>query len=248
MKLRVSQPPALIDIGHLAELSGIQRNGDRLLIGAMTTHDALKHSDLLKQHCPIMAEAAALIGDLQVRNRGTIGGSLAHADPGADLPPVIVALGHPLTVTGPDGSREIDAGSFFVDMFTTSLEPDEVLTTISVPVLAAGAGSAYVKHAHPASGYAVVGVAAVLTVADGVIQSARLAVGGATSVPVRDLEAEAALVGQRPGDEAFAAAAASLRGRLTDTHSDPYASADYRRHLAYVLTQRALQLAAERAA
>jgi aerobic carbon-monoxide dehydrogenase medium subunit len=247
MKLRVSQPPVLVDIGRIGELAGITRDGDRLRIGAMTTHDTLANSDLLRQHCPILAEAAALIGDQQVRNRGTIGGSLAHSDPAADLPTVIVAIGQTLTAVGPNGSRDIAAGGFCTDLFTTALAEDEVLTAITVPVFGPGIGSAYVKHEHPASGYAVVGVAAVLGVEDGAITLARIAIGGASNVPVRATEAEVGLMGQAPGEQAFNAAAEQAGAMFTEPHGDHYASGDYRRHLAVVLTRRALKLAAERA-
>ena len=248
MKLRVSTPGALVDIGRVKELAGIRLDGGTLTIGAMTTHHTLATSAVVAEHCPILAEAAAQIGDQQVRNRGTIGGSLAHADPAGDLPSVIVALGATLTATGQNGSREITAEEFFKDLFTTDLGPDEVLTSVSVPAYGAGTGGAYFKHAHPASGYAVVGVAAMVMVSGGKCTGTRLVVGGATASPTRVLAAEESLTGQAPDAERVAAAAALVGPALQQTIGDHYASAEYRQHLAEVLARRALSRAAERAA
>ena len=247
MKLRVSQPGVLVDLGRLKELAGIRLDGGSLTIGALTTHNTLAHSAVVREHCPILAEAAAQIGDQQVRNRGTLGGSLAHADPAADLPSVIQALGATLTATGPGGSRQIAAADFFQDLFTTSLAAEEVLTAISVPAYGAGTGGAYVKHAHPASGYAVVGVAAVVMTSGGKCSGARIVVGGATPVAVRASAAEGALNGQPLDAEHIAAAADKVGAALDQPIGDHYASADYRRHLAGVLAKRALTAAAERA-
>ncbi len=247
MKLRVAAPPALIDIGRLAELRGARVEGGWVKIGALTTHDTLAHSDVIAQHCPVVAEAAAQIGDQQVRNRGTIGGSLAHADPAADLPTVVVALDATLSAVGPGGAREIPAAEFFTDLFTTGLRAGEILTAISVPALGRGTGSAYVKHPHPASGYAVVGVAAVVTVEGGRCTDARLAVGGATANPVRVSAAETALKGSALDGDAVVAAATRAGEALASPLGDHYASGDYRRHLASVLARRALTTAIERA-
>jgi carbon-monoxide dehydrogenase medium subunit len=247
MKLRVSQPPALIDISRVAGLAGVSMDGGKLKIGAGTTHNTLATSALIREHCPILAEAAAQIGDQQVRNRGTIGGSLAHADPAADLPTVAVALGATLTALGAGGSRDIAAGDFFKDLFTTALAEGEVLTTITVQGYGSGTGGAYTKHDHPASGYAVVGVAAIVMVSAGKCTGASIAVGGATSNPVRATAAEAALKGQALSAENIAAAAAKVTGAITDPLSDYYASGEYRTHLAAVLAKRALTSAAARA-
>jgi carbon-monoxide dehydrogenase medium subunit len=247
MKLRVSQPGALVDIGRVKELAGIELTGDTLTIGALTTHHTLATSAVVAEHCPILAEAAAQIGDQQVRNRGTIGGSLAHADPAADLPSVIVALGATLTATGPNGSRGISAELCFKDLFTTDLAPDEVLTSISVPAYGAGTGGAYFKHAHPASGYAVVGAAARVSLSGGQCTDTRLVVGGVTASPTRLFAAEEALNGHAPDAGTIAAAAALVGAALANPIGDHYASADYRRHLAEVLAKRALAKAAERA-
>jgi carbon-monoxide dehydrogenase medium subunit len=247
MKLRVSQPAALIDISRISGLAGVTLQGDALKIGAGTTHATLASSAVVLEHCPILAEAAAQIGDQQVRNRGTIGGSLAHADPAADLPTVAVAIGATMTALGPRGSRDIAAADFFKDLFTTALAEDEVLTTISVRAYGSGTGGAYVKHGHPASGYAVVGVAAIVMVSGGMCSGASVAVGGATANPVRASAAEAALKSRALSAENIAAAAAKVAGAVGEALSDYYASGEYRRHLATVLAKRALSSAAKRA-
>jgi carbon-monoxide dehydrogenase medium subunit len=247
MRLRVAGPAALIDIGRLKELRGVKAAEAALEIGALTTHAELASSDAVLQGCPILAEAAAQIGDLQVRNRGTIGGSLAHADPAADYPTVVVAAGATLWAAGTSGSRELPAEGFFKDLFTTDLEPGEILTAVRVPTYGKGTGGCYLKHRHPASSFAVVGVAALLSVAGGTCSKVSLVVGGATVNPLRARAAEAALTGQAPGDAAFAAAAAKVPEAITDPLSDTYASADFRRHLATVLAKRALAAAARRA-
>jgi aerobic carbon-monoxide dehydrogenase medium subunit len=247
MKLRVAQPPAVIDISRIGDMAGITLDGDKLKIGAGTTHNALATSAVVREHCAILAEAAGLIGDPQVRNRGTIGGSLAHADPAADLPTVMLALGATLTALGPKGSRSIAAADFETDMFTTALAEDEVLISISVPTFGSGSGGAYTKHDHPASGYAVVGVAAIVMVKGGVCSGASIVVGGATSKPVSATAAAAALKGQALNAANIAAAAAKVADAITDPLSDYYASGEYRRHLATVLAKRALTAAASRA-
>jgi carbon-monoxide dehydrogenase medium subunit len=247
MKLRATTPAVLVDIGRIPGLAGIRTTATGLRIGALTTHAAIAASDAVKATCPILAEAAAQIGDVQVRNRGTIGGSLAYADPAADLPTVMVALNATLIATGPNGEREIPAREFFVDLFTTALRPDELLTAIEVPALGAGSGSAYVKHRHPASSYAVVGVAAIVTLRDGRCADVSLAVGGATANPVIATAAQQALIGQAPSAEAIAAAAERVTEAITNPLSDTYASGEYRTHLATALARRALTAAVERA-
>jgi len=221
MKLRLATPAALVDIGSIPGLAGIERDGDDIRIGALTTHAAVAASELVRSYCPALSDAAALIGDRQVRNRGTIGGSLAHADPGADYPTVVTALGATITAVGKNGSREIPAGEFFTGIFTTALEPGELVTSVRVPAVT---GAAYVKHKHPASGYAVVGVASVVSAS-----GPRIVVGGVTGTPV-----EVTVVKEVAG---------ALSGAIGDT----YASAAYRTHLATVLARRALAIAAERA-
>ena len=248
MKLRVSAPSALVDIGRVKGLSGIKAGKKDVTIGALTTHATIASSDALKKACPILAEAAAQIGDTQVRNRGTIGGSLAHADPAADYPTVIVAMDATLTATGLTGAREIEAGKFFKDLFTTALKSGEILTSISVPAYGnlPGMGGCYLKHRHPASSYAVVGVAAMVGLEGGKVTRVSLVVGGATANPVHATAAEKALTGQAPTADNIAAAAAKV-GDLKATMSDVYASSEYRTHLATVMAKRALMMAAERA-
>ena len=192
-------------------------------------------------------EAAALIADPQVRNRGTIGGSLANADPASDYPTLITALDATLIATGPKGEREIEARKFFKDLFTTSLKRDEVLTSIIVPSYGyrPGMGGAYLKHRHPASNYAVVGVAALIGLEDGKVARAVVVVGGATANPVHAKSVESSLKGKEPTEETIAAATAQMD--IDATLGDAYASSEYRAHLAKVMAKRALLLAAERA-
>ena len=247
MKLRVSTPAALVDIGRLKGLAGIKVGKKEVKIGALTTHAMIAGSEALRKACPILAEAAALVGDVQVRNRGTIGGSLAHADPAADYPTVMMAVEATITATGPKGDREVGADKFFKDLFTTALKPGEILTSVSVPAYGGmkGMGGAYLKHRHPASSYAVVGVAAMVGLKNGKVARVSLVVGGATANPMHAQAAEAALMGMAP-DEANIAAAAD-KVDIQATMSDTYASAEYRAHLAKVLAKRALMVAAQRA-
>jgi len=249
MKLRATAPSAIVDIGRIKGLAGISVAGDMLKIGALTTHDAIAASEVVKARCPILAETAMLIGDQQVRNRGTIGGSLAHADPASDFPTVIVALKATLTATGPDGERKIPAEQFFTDLFTTALGPEEILTSISVVSYGSkkNIGGAYLKHRHPASNYSVVGVAAVLELKNGKCSAADLVIGGATANPVRVKEAEKILTGQTPDEANLDMAAEKVNGAITNPLSDFYASGEYRTHLAKVLAKRALMKAVERA-
>ena len=247
MKLRVANPPMLVDIGHVKTLKGIKVTRKEVRIGALTTHAAMAASTEIMDACPILAEAAALIADPQVRNRGTIGGSLVNADPASDYPTLITALDATLTATGPKGEREIEARKFFKDLFTTALKRDEVLTLITVPAYGSmpGMGGAYLKHRHPASSYAVVGVAALMGLEHDKVSRVIVVVGGATSNPTHARSVESALMGMKPTEENIAAAADQMD--IEATLGDSYASAEYRAHLAKVLTKRALLLAAERA-
>jgi carbon-monoxide dehydrogenase medium subunit len=247
MKFRLANPKALVDIGAVRGLSGIQARGRTLWIGATTTHAEIAGSPLLRKHCPVLAEAALQIGDLQVRNRGTIGGALAHADPSADFPTVLVALGATIVVRGPKGERKIPASDFFTDLFTTALKPADILTSVLIPAYGKGTGGAYLKHRHPASSYAVVGVAALVEVKDGRCGHVSLVVGGATVNPVRAEAAEKALSGQKPDAASIAAAAAKVTESIQEPIGDHYASAEFRVHLAAVLARRALTAAIERA-
>jgi carbon-monoxide dehydrogenase medium subunit len=262
LKLRLAAPGAVIDIGRIAELRGIAADGDGLRIGALTTHAEIAASDEVRQHAAALAEAAGQIGDPAVRNRGTIGGNLAHADPASDLPTVLAALGATLTVVGPNGERSIAAGDFFTGVMMTSLGENDLLTSIRVPS-AAGCGTAYVKFSHPASRYAVIGVAVKLgmgTTGGGwmakikgeqketVCTDAVVAIGGLVPKPVRCGAVEAALNDHPPTDETFAAAAATVSGDLgDDLLGDVYASGEYRKAVASVYVQRAIEAAAGRA-
>src|SRR5688572_9330226 len=247
MKLRVTQPAMLVDIGRIKGLSGNNAGKKEVKIGALTTHAAVAASEELKAACPILVEAAMLIADQQVRNRGTIGGSLAYADPATDYPTLVTALDATLTITGPNGNRDIEANKFFKDLFTTALKRDEVLTTITVPAYGnmAGMGGAYLKHRHPASHYAVVGVAALVGLEDGKVARAVLVVGGATANPTHAKSVESALKGMEPTEENIVAAVDQMD--IDATLGDSYASAEYRAHLAKVMAKRALLLAVERA-
>lgn len=246
MKMRLALPTALVDISGLKDLSGIQAAAGALRIGALTTHAAVAGSDVVRSSCPLLAETASQIGDAQVRNRGTLGGSLAHADPAADYPTALVALGATVE-TGGAAARKIPIGGFFTGLFATDLAPGEIVTAVHVPTYGQGTGGAYQKHRHPASSYAVVGVAALVTVLGGKCSQVSLVVGGASVNPVRAAAAEAALTGQAPSAAAFAAAAAKVGEAVSKPISDLYASGEFRVHLATVLARRALAIAASRA-
>jgi aerobic carbon-monoxide dehydrogenase medium subunit len=247
MKLRLASPPALVDIGGLGELSGIREAGDEIVIGALTRHYALETSELLRSRAQLVPEAAAQIGDVQVRNRGTVGGSLVHADPGADLPAVMLALDANMTVHGAGGDRTVAAGDFFVEMLTTDVQPNEILTDIRFRSLGARTGSAYVKFPNPASGYSVVGAAAVVGLgADGSISDVRVGISGAAAMPLRASDTESALRGAQPTDEAVRGAAQAASNGI-EALEDIHASAEYRLHLTRVMTRRALESALSRA-
>jgi carbon-monoxide dehydrogenase medium subunit len=246
MKLRLAAPTVLIDINPIAELRSISV-GEGVTIGAMTTYASLLDSAELKAALPVIGEAVDQIGDPQVRNRGTIGGALAHADPAADLPAVILALGGTLTAQGPEGTREIAIDDFFVDMLTTSLEPNELLTSISLPKTGAGEGASYVKMVQPASGYAIVGASAWVKLnGDGTVAAARVAITGAGPKPTRLEEVENALVGGASGQDAVTAAAEAISDDL-ELLGDIHASEDYRRAMVKVYVRRAILKAIEAA-
>ena len=263
LKLRLAAPAAVIDIGRIAELRGISVDGGTLRIGALTTHAEIAASADVRQHARALAEAAGQIGDPAVRNRGTIGGNIAHADPASDLPTVLQALGATLDIAGPHGERPVAIDGFFQGVMTTALGADDLLTAIRIPTAGQAQGSAYVKFPHPASRYAVIGVAASLTSGTGggwraaltpgasretVCSSASVAIGGLVPAPVRCSAVEQALAGKPLSDEAFAAAAAAVGGDLgDDLLGDIFASADYRKAIAPVYVRRALAAAAERA-
>jgi carbon-monoxide dehydrogenase medium subunit len=240
MKLRFAQPAHLIDIRRVPELAGIREADGALVIGATTTHAAVASNDVIRARVPILAEAAGRIGDAQVRNMGTIGGSLAHADPAADLPAVVLALGAELRVVGPKGARTIPADQFFTGMFMSALGADELLVEIRVPTLPARTGSAYEKYADPASGYAVVGVAAVVTLGGGdVVESARVALTGLASQATRLTRVEESIVGKAATPETIEAAARRAAEGLEMRDSGGGGEA-YKANLAAVYARKAL--------
>src|SRR5687767_339679 len=228
MKLRLSEPGHLIDIARIPGLSGIREVGGRIEIGATTVHHDVASSALLRDQCPMIAEAAAEIGDAQVRNRGTIGGSIAHADPAADMPAVMLALDAEIDIRGAQGSRTVKAADYFLGFYTVDLQPTEIITAVRfMPVRAGG----YAKLHQRASHYAVVGVAVALDLKGGVIQSARVGVTGATTHAVRLTAVEQALAGKKASADVIAAAAHNAGSGLADINADLHGSADYRRAL-----------------
>jgi carbon-monoxide dehydrogenase medium subunit len=246
MKLRLAQPQLLVDISRIKDLSYIREESDQILIGAMTTHYQLESSATLKQICPLLPECASHIGDVQVRNMGTIGGSLAHSDPAGDWPAAIIALGAELVAIGTSGERAIKADGFFVDLLTTALGPDEILREIRIKKPQGRFGQSYQKVHHPASGFAVVGVAVTLNLGpNGSCESAGVGITGVGSKAYRATTVEATLTG-RPLDEQAIAGAASHACDGIDANSDLYASGEYRLHLVQVYARRAIQAAASR--
>ncbi len=243
MKLRLAMPPMLIDIARIKHLSYIREESGQIRIGAMTTHYELESSDLLKEICPLLPECAGHIGDVQVRNCGTIGGSVAHSDPAGDWPAAIIALNAEMIAASKNGERSIKADDFFVELMTTALEPGEILREIRINKPTGRTGQAYVKMHHPASGFAVVGVAANLTLdGNGGCQNASIGITGVSSKAYRATAVESALTGSKVDDQTTATAAAHAADGV-DINGDLFASEDYRRHLAQVFTKRAIAAA-----
>jgi carbon-monoxide dehydrogenase medium subunit len=242
LRLRLANPEVLVDVGGLDELRGVRDEGDSLLIGARTTHYQLIHDPLIAEHCGLLATAAATVADPAVRHRGTLGGSLAHGDPAGDLPAVALALDATLTARGPEGEREIPAADFFVDYLTTSLGSAEILTGIRVPKMP-GWGYHYEKFHRTAQAWAIVGVAALTRRSDGQVAEARIGLTNMGPVPVRATAAETAVAGTEASRNALQAAA-SRADEDTEPPGDLHGAPDYRRHLARVLTGRALAAAA----
>lgn len=238
LRLRLAAPTLLVDLGAVPGLSGVRLDGDTLVVGAMTTHAEVASSPLVLRYAPLLAAAAATVGDRQVRHRGTIGGSLAHADPAADLPAVAAALDATYVVQGPGGRREVSAADFAVDLFTTALAPDEVLVEVRLSTTAEYA-THYEKFHRMAQAWAIVGVAVAVTRSEGTVSGARVALTNMGPVPHRAVEVEAALTGGPATAEAVAAACASVSSG-TSPVDDLSASAEYRRDLARVLTTRAV--------
>lgn len=239
MKLRLAQPALLVDLGKVSDLRGISTQDDGIHVGAMTTYNAVRDDATIRQLYPVFPSAIGYIGDQQVRAHGTIGGSLAHADPAADLTAVFLALDGSVHVVGTGGTREIAADHLFVDLWTTSLEPDEVITEVVLPIPASGSIAGYRKYGHPASGYALAGVAVRLDLDGDTVTNARVAVTGATSKATRASAAEAVLTGSALTDDSIGAAADVIADGL-EINGDTFASAEYRIHLLGVLLRRAI--------
>lgn len=247
MKLGLAEPELLVDIGRITALRDIRSEDGAIVVGALATHRSIADNTAIGKALTALAEAAAHVGDLQVRSRGTIGGSLAHADPAADEPAPTIAFDATIRVIGPKGRRDFPAREFFKGTFETALAPNEIVVEIRFPAPAGRSGSAYAKFAHPASGFAIVGIAAVVGLkADGTVERAAIGVTGAAAGPFRATAAERALVGTRGDASAIAAAAAKSADGVTML-SDLTASSEFRQQLVKVHTRRALERALERA-
>ena len=243
MKLRLAAPSVLVDLGRVDELKYVRDEGDHIAVGAMTRHTEVERDQLLQEQCGLLAFTTSLVGDPQVRHRGTIGGSISHGDAASDLPSALLALDGQLVIRGSSGERTVAAGDFFKDYLQTDLAPDEVLTEIRVPKLGPDAGWSYKKFNRRAQDWAVVGVAAVVERSDGAISSARIGLTNMGSTPIRATAAEGALSGADVGSVAEATQNAD---EGTSPASDIAASSEYRRHLARVLTRRAVEEALSR--
>ena len=239
IKMRLSQPEGLVDISNIPSLKGIKEENGHIIIGAGTTHHDIGYNELIKSHLPFFSEAAGMIGDVQVRNRGTIGGSLAHADPAADWPALVLASEASIEVMGSKGAKTIMATDFFIGLFTTQLQEGEIITAIRIPIPEAGSKMVYLKFSHPASRFAIVGCA-VLRYPTG---KTNIAFTGVADTPFRDIEAEQALVGKAL-DEPSIDASVSMAANGVNILSDNFASEEYRKHLARVYLKRALQVVA----
>lgn len=241
LRLRLAYPDALIDLGRVPDLSGVRDDGDHLSIGAMTTYADIIADPLIRANCPLIAEAAATVGDPAIRHRGTLGGSMAHADPAGDLPAVAVALGAELILQGPAGTRVEAATDFFVDYLSTTRGPDELVVAVRVPKLP-GWGTHYAKFSRTAQAWAIVGVAAAVKVDGGVVEEARVGLTNMGPTPVRARGVESSIQGAPATRESLRAAAAHADDG-TQPPSDLHGQSDYRRHLARELTERALAAA-----
>jgi carbon-monoxide dehydrogenase medium subunit len=242
MKLRLSRPAHLVDLRKVSGLSGIKEEGGAVVIGAMTTHRAIETSSVIQGKCPVLAEAAAIVGDPMVRNMGTIGGSLAHADPAADYPACVIALNAEIVCEGAKGKRTIKIDDFFKGLLTTAVGPDEIVTEIRIPAVG-NLGQSYKKFPHPASRFAVVGVAAVLTMDAGKVSKASVGVTGAGTHAVRAKGTEAAMAG-KAADAASIQAAADRAAEGVDVQADLQGSVEYKTHLIKVFARRAIEAAA----
>jgi len=241
MKIRLTSFEKLIDIGRISELKGIKQTEERLEVGALTTHREIANDPFVKETLPALAEATASIGDIQVQNRGTIGGNIAHADPASDLPALALAFDAEMNFVSKKGEETYAADEFFLGPLITATPENSILKSVSFAMPPMDANSTYVKYAHPATGYAVVGVAASMgQTDDGIITYARVGVTGVGDVPFRATEVERTLLGSQPSEELIEEAARqTTEGQ--EMGSDLFASEEYRRHLAEVFTKRALK-------
>ena len=246
MKLRIAQPKVLIDISRIKDLNYIREEGGQIRIGAMTTHFQIETSDLLRRVCPLLPETATNLGDMQVRNKGTMGGSIAHADPAADWPAAVIALGAEMVAVGPKGERVIKSDDFFVELFTSALQPGEILREIRFTPPKGKFGQAYMKFRHPASGFAVVGVAVSLTAEGSKCGACSVGVTGLSGKAFRAGGVERALKGASLDGKTLSAAADHVADGV-DANADLFASGEYRKHLGQVYARRALETAAARA-
>jgi len=246
LALRLAHPAVLIDINGIAELSGVSATGGWVAIGAMTREYVAEESETITDEVPLLAAALPLIGHEAIRSRGTVGGSLAHADPAAELPAVARALDAEFVVRGPSGERVIPAADWFEGFLTTSRRADELLTEVRFPAAGQGMGVSFQEVARRHGDFAIVGLAASLTLSDGAISDARLAFAGLSDVPVRAGDAEDLLVGERPSAELFDEAARRATGD-SDPPADVHGSPEYRRNVAAALVRRGLRAAADNA-
>jgi carbon-monoxide dehydrogenase medium subunit len=243
MKLRLSMPATLVDMKNLrSDLAYIREEGSQIHIGALTTHSEIEHSELIKEKCSVLSDTASVIADIQVRNKGTIGGSLAHADPAADYPACILALATDIVIRGGSGERTVSADKFFIDTFTTAVEENELITEVIVPVLKQGTGSSYQKFDNKASHFAVVGVSAVARMSGNNFDEIRIGITGAGATATRAKAVEDLLNNNQATDELISKASEQASDGI-DCLSDIHASSDYRAHLTQVLTKRAINAA-----
>ncbi|TMR10552.1 xanthine dehydrogenase family protein subunit M [Nonomuraea turkmeniaca] len=242
LRLRLAYPSTLVDVGRLDELKGVHDRGDHVFIGAMATHDEVMRSDVVNAGCPLVALAAAHVADPAIRHRGTFGGSLAHADPAGDMPAVVLALDGVFVARSARGEREIPAADFFVDYLESSLGPGEILAGVKIPKLGEGWGFHYEKFHRTAQAWAIVGVAAAVKRSNGAIAEARIGLTNMGPTPVRARATESALQGMELGDQIRQACEEAAAD--TSPPSDLHAQPDFRRHLARVLTHRAVRTAA----
>lgn len=240
MNMRLARPRVIVDVNRVRGLDGLREARGVLRIGAMVRQRAAERSPLVAARCPLLRDALGWVGHPQIRNRGTIGGSIAHADPAAEIPAVLAALGGEVTVRGPKGARTIRAADLFAGYLTTAIGARELLTEVRIPVLPRGAGWSWMEIARRHGDFALAGVGVVLALRGGVITEARIGLTGVGPAPVRADAAERLLTGSRPSEELWQQAAGAVRGAI-DPDGDLHASAEYRRHVAGILVVRALR-------